>query len=127
MVQKGNGAWRPCGDYRKLNARTIPDCYPIPHIEDSSQTLHEKKIFITVDLVRAYNQISILEQDIPKTAITPLGLYKFTYMPFGLRNAQTFQKFMNEGGLDYCYAYILVASRTEEEHKTQLKGNCSND
>ncbi|XP_017876343.2 uncharacterized protein LOC108622773, partial [Ceratina calcarata] len=106
LVKKKDGSWRPCGDYRRLNNVTIPDRYPIPFLHDCMTFLHGSKIFSTIDLKRAYQQIPVREQDIPKTAIiTPFGLFEFPYMTFGLRNAaQSFQRFMNQvvAGLDYC-------------------------
>lgn len=46
MVQKPNGDWRPCGDYRRLNAITTPDRYPVPHIQDCTQVCLKKKYFL---------------------------------------------------------------------------------
>lgn len=127
MVPKGNNSWRVCGDYRALNAKTIHDKYPIRHIQDFASGISGKKVFSVIDFKKAYHQIPVNPEDVPKTAIlTPFGLFEFKYMTFGLRNAaQTFQRFMDDILRDMPFAFpylddVLIASSSVEEHKSNL-------
>ncbi|XP_063369336.1 retrovirus-related Pol polyprotein from transposon 412 [Cydia amplana] len=128
VVPKKNGELRVCGDYRRLNAITKPDRYPIPRIRDFTYQLAGKQTFSTLDLNRAYQQLPIAAQDVEKSAIiTPFGLFEFPRMCPGLKNCgQTFQRFIHEvlRDLDFVFPFVddlLVASSDEATHEKHLR------
>lgn len=88
MIPKKDGSNRVCIDYRKLNAKTIPDRYPLPRIDDLIHYAKSSRLMSTIDLCSDYWQVEVYEQDRVKPAIiTPFGMYQFKKMLFGLRNA----------------------------------------
>ena len=128
VVPKPGGKWRPCGDYRRLNASTEDDRYPLPHIQAFNSHLAGCTVFSKIDLIRGYHQIPMAQTSIAKTAvITPFGLWEFLRMPFGLKNAaQSFQRLMDGILRDMPFAFvylddILVASHSPQEHHQHLQ------
>ena len=98
LVRKKDGKWRFCVDYRKLNAVTHKDAFPLPRIEETLTGLSQARWFSTLDMMSGYWQVGVSPRDQEKTAFTtPLGLFEFKRMPFGLCNAPaTFQRLMQQ-------------------------------
>ncbi|WVZ89427.1 hypothetical protein U9M48_035838 [Paspalum notatum var. saurae] len=130
VEKKDQGGKRLCVDYRPLNAVTVKNKYPIPHIDILFDQLAGAKVFSKIDLRSGYYQIKIREEDIPKTAFsTRYGLYEYLVMSFGLTNAPAFfmymmnSVFMNE--LDKFVVVfiddILIYSKNEKEHEEHLR------
>ena len=92
-VKKKNGQIRWAVDYRALNSISRKDHRPIPNVFEKLSSLKAGsrkplRFYGALDLVDAFLNIPIVEEDRDKTAIiTPFGLYRFLRMPFGLHGA----------------------------------------
>ncbi|RXN37217.1 Retrovirus-related Pol polyprotein from transposon 297 [Labeo rohita] len=110
IARKKSGAIRMCVDYRTLNARTIPDEYTTPRIDDALDCLAGSKWFSVLDLRSGYYQIAMGEEDKEKTAfICPLDFFQFERMPQGITGAPaTFQRLMEKAVGDMHLLQVIV-------------------
>ncbi len=76
MVTKTQeGEWHPCSNYTALNAMTVPNRYPIPHVMDFYMKLAGQKVFSKINLIHDSHQIPLAEEGIQKMTIKkPFGL-----------------------------------------------------
>ena len=88
-VPKKNGKEiRWAVDYRKLNAVTKKDAFPLPNIADNLSRLSVRQVFSALDRTGAFHAVPVRRADREKTAFSsPFGQYQFVKMPFGLANA----------------------------------------
>ena len=125
LAKKKNNSYRFCIDYRKVNAVTKSDAYPLPRIDELLERYQTAKWFTSMDLASGFHQVEMEESDKEKTAfICSEGLYEFNVMPFGLKNAPgTFQRMMDKILKEYIGDFveiyvddIMIYSRNLEEH-----------
>ena len=127
LVPKSDGTARFCTDYRKVNNVTKPDSYPLPRMDDCIDQVGAAKFISKFDLLKGYWQVPLSKRAREIAAfITPSGLYSYSVMPFGLRNAPaTFQRLMNKvvGDLEGCAVYlddVVIYSDTWADHLQRI-------
>lgn len=124
VVRKKDGGHRFCIDFRRLNAVTEKDAYPLPHIAATLDKLRGAKYLSTLDLKNGYWQVPLAPDSRPATAFTVPGkeLMQFRTMPFGLHSAPaTFQRLLDSVLGPWVYLDdIIVASQTFDEHLKHL-------
>ena len=128
LVPKPDRAVRLCTDYRLVNIQTRPDSFPLARIDDLIDSVGKSSILTKIDMLKGYYQIPLTENAKKISAfVTPDGLYQYTVMSFGLRNAPcTYQRAVAHvireiKGVGAYLDDILVCSDSMEEHVSQLK------
>ena len=130
FVPKANGGKRMVVDYRKLNAATVKDEYPLPLIHQVLDKVGGAKVFSKLDMPSAFQLLRIKEGDEWKTTFTSIfGNYMYLVMPFGVKNAPpAFQRFISDVLKEYNGVFvvvyiddILVYSNSVAEHEQHLR------
>jgi hypothetical protein len=130
FINKKDKECRLCVDYRPLNAVTIKNMYPLPHIDILFDQLARAQMFSKIDLHSGYHQIRIRDENIPKIAFsTRYRLCEYLVMSFGLTNAlMHFMYLMNSLFMPKLDKFvvvfsddILVYSKSTDEHEEHLR------
>jgi hypothetical protein len=110
LIQKSDGSWRFCIDFRKINKITKSIHWPVTRIDDCLACFGGRKWFSNLDLFAGYWQIKMAEQDKEKTTfICKYGTYQFKVMAFGLKNAPSlFQEMMEKVLADVLMQFVVV-------------------
>ena len=131
MVPKKNGKVRICQDFRKLNAATRKDYFPLPFTDSILDAVAGHECYSFLDGFSGYNQVQIAKEDQLKTTFTTdWGTFAYKVMPFGLCNAPaTFQRVMTQAFQDELRVSMEIflddfcSFSTREEHLEKL-GRC---
>ena len=111
IVVYHNGKARVCIDYRRVNAVTQADEYPLPRQTNILHALSGSQWLSTFDALLGFHQLEIVEEHRHITAFRTHkhGLLEFTRLPFRLRNGPAvFQQVMNKVLAKFLWLFVLV-------------------
>jgi hypothetical protein len=96
LVPKKNEKIRMCIDFTDLNKACKKDLFLLPRIDASVNKAARCKRFSPLDCFSGYHRIWLNKEDKEKTSFTtPFGIYCYTRMPKGIKNAgSTFTRMM---------------------------------
>ena len=110
LTRKPDGTLRLCIDYRRLNAVTELDPYPLPRIDQQLNKMSGCEYFSCIDVASAFWNVEICPEDIPKSGFCCVfGNFEWLRMPFGMvNNGATFQRLMDRimPVVPYRFAYL---------------------
>ena len=121
---------RMCVDFRDLNKAFPKDDFPLSHIDVLVDNMASSALMSFMDGFLGYNQIKIAPKDMTKTTFTTeWGIYCYTVMPFGLKNAgATYQRMatallhdMMHNEVEVYVDNMIVKSKDRESHTMNLR------
>ncbi|XP_037959177.1 uncharacterized protein K02A2.6-like [Teleopsis dalmanni] len=129
LAPKADGSIRICGDFKQaVNAQIDIEQYPLPIRESLFHKINCGQHFTKIDLKDAYLQMEL--DDEAKTIMvvnTPLGLFQYQRLPFGIASAPAiFQRYLEQllQGVEGCGNYlddIIISAPTFQQHISHLE------
>ncbi|XP_037958915.1 uncharacterized protein K02A2.6-like [Teleopsis dalmanni] len=129
LAPKADGSIRICGDFKQaVNAQIDIEQYPLPIRESLFHKINCGQHFTKIDLKDAYLQMEL--DDEAKTIMvvnTPLGLFQYQRLPFGIASAPAiFQRYLEQllQGVEGCGNYlddIIISAPTFQQHISRLE------
>ncbi|MBW0543897.1 hypothetical protein O181_083612 [Austropuccinia psidii MF-1] len=126
LINLHDGKSRLCGDFRALSNYTKADRYPIPRIPPALDELAKAKYINKMYCMKGFHQNGVKPNSIKLLIIIcHMGIYEYTRMPFGIKNAPAhFQRMIDtifkeeilEGLMVVYIDDIIIYSETWEDH-----------
>ena len=129
-VPKKDRKVRMCVDFRDLKNACPKDDFPFPHVDVLVDNTARSALMSFMDIFLGYNQIKLAPDDITKTTfITEWGIYCYTVMAFGLKNARvTYQRMatfllhdMMHNEVEVYVDDMIVKSKDRGSHAINLR------